>query len=206
MNTLTRNQRIIKRVFDILVVICLIPVLIPMMGIIAVLIGMDSRGAVIFRQKRVGEGGVIFWMYKFRTMVCDAQAHEEFMDIQKKNGRIIQIKDPNDPRLTRIGKYLRRSSLDELPQVINVLRGEMSLVGPRPELVEIVEQYEPWQRKRLMVPQGITGWWQINGRSDKPMYLHTEDDLFYIEHYSFWLDLAILLRTIRAVFTREGAY
>jgi lipopolysaccharide/colanic/teichoic acid biosynthesis glycosyltransferase len=115
-------------------------------------------------------------------------------------------KSENDPRVTRLGGFLRKFSLDELPQFFNILRGEMSLVGPRPEMPYLVEKYEPWQRKRFAVPPGLTGWWQIHGRSDKPMHLHTEEDLYYIQNYSPWLDVVIMFRTIGAVFSRRGAY
>jgi lipopolysaccharide/colanic/teichoic acid biosynthesis glycosyltransferase len=116
-------------------------------------------------------------------------------------------KHRDDPRVTRVGKFIRRASLDELPNIFNVLKAEMSLVGPRPELPWLVEEhYEPWQWQRFSVPQGITGWWQVNGRSDKPMHLHTEEDLFYIQHYSLLLDIQILWRTVGAVIKSEGAY
>ena len=115
-------------------------------------------------------------------------------------------KRPDDPRVTRVGRVLRRTSLDELPQLFNVLLGEMSLVGPRPELPNLVEKYELWQRKRFAVPQGMTGWWQVNGRSDKPMHLHTEEDLYYVQNYSIWLDLQILVKTVWVVLRRKGAY
>jgi lipopolysaccharide/colanic/teichoic acid biosynthesis glycosyltransferase len=108
--------------------------------------------------------------------------------------------------VTRVGRILRRTSIDELPQLFNVLKGDMSMVGPRPELPYIVEKYEPWQHKRFAVPPGITGWWQISGRSDNPMHLHTEDDLYYITHYSPWLDIQILIKTIWVVLKGEGAY
>lgn len=108
--------------------------------------------------------------------------------------------------MTRVGRFLRRTSLDELPQFINVLRGEMSVVGPRPEMTWLVDEYEWWQRKRFEVPQGITGWWQVSGRSDKPMHLHTEDDLFYVRNYSLWLDVQIIFKTIVAMITGKGAY
>jgi len=112
----------------------------------------------------------------------------------------------DDPRVTQVGRKLRRTSLDELPQLINVFRGEMSLVGPRPEMPYVTAEYEPWQWQRFRVPPGITGWWQVNGRSDKPMHLHTEDDLYYIQNYSFWLDLRILLKTVLVVWQGHGAY
>jgi len=112
----------------------------------------------------------------------------------------------DDPRVTRLGRFLRRYSLDELPQFFNVLRGTLSLVGPRPELPFIVEKYEHWQRARLSVPQGVTGWWQIQGRSDKPMHLNIDQDLYYIQHYSLWLDISILIKTIWIVLRGKGAY
>jgi lipopolysaccharide/colanic/teichoic acid biosynthesis glycosyltransferase len=108
--------------------------------------------------------------------------------------------------VTRVGRKLRRTSLDELPQIWNVLCGEMSLVGPRPEIPYVTAEYEPWQWQRFRVLPGITGWWQINGRSDRPMHLHTDDDLYYIQNYSFWLDLRILMKTIVVVFRGHGAY
>jgi lipopolysaccharide/colanic/teichoic acid biosynthesis glycosyltransferase len=111
-----------------------------------------------------------------------------------------------DPRVTPLGRFLRRFSLDELPQLFNVLRGDMSLVGPRPELPELVEKYQPWQRERFAIPQGLTGWWQVSGRSDKPMHLHTEEDLYYINNYTLWLDIHILIRTFWIVLRGKGAY
>jgi len=115
-------------------------------------------------------------------------------------------KAKDDPRITRVGRLLRRFSLDELPQLFNVLTGTMSLVGPRPEIPYLVEVYEPWQRKRFEVLPGITGWWQVNSRGDKPMHFHIEDDLYYIQNYSIWLDLKIILQTIWVVLIGKGAY
>ncbi|MBK7451879.1 MAG: sugar transferase [Anaerolineales bacterium] len=115
-------------------------------------------------------------------------------------------KSRSDPRVTRVGRFLRRFSLDELPQFINVVRGDMSLVGPRPEMPHLVDKYQPWQRKRFAVPPGITGWWQVNGRSDRPMHLNTEDDLYYIQNYSILLDIQILIKTVWVVLFGKGAY
>jgi lipopolysaccharide/colanic/teichoic acid biosynthesis glycosyltransferase len=123
-----------------------------------------------------------------------------------RDGASIAHKHPEDPRVTRVGRFLRRASLDELPQLWNVLRGDMSLVGPRPELPWLVAQYEPWRRRRLVVPPGMTGWWQVNGRAEKPMHLHADDDLYYIANYSFWLDLRILWKTIWVVLEGRGAH
>lgn len=203
--TLSGYQRVIKRAFDLCVGTLLLLPALPAMAIIALAIRLDSRGPFLLKQQRVGENGCLFWMYKFRSMIADAEEHLEEVFRYDEQGRLIH-KTANDPRVTRVGRFLRRMSLDELPQLFNVLRGEMSLVGPRPELPYLVERYQPWQRKRFAVPQGITGWWQVNGRSDKPMHLYTEDDLFYIQHYSIWLDLQILLRTIWVVLCGRGAY
>jgi len=160
---------------------------------------------VFFRQLRVGENGRMFKMYKFRSMVVNAEALQAKVNQKDENGNIIH-KTRNDPRVTRIGRILRKTSLDELPQFINVIKGEMSLVGPRPELPWLVEKYEPWQRQRFAVPQGITGWWQVNGRSDKPCHLNTDQDLYYIENYSFWLDIRILIKTVPALLKGKGAF
>jgi lipopolysaccharide/colanic/teichoic acid biosynthesis glycosyltransferase len=127
------------------------------------------------------------------------------IDQLDKSGNIIH-KQRGDPRVTRLGKILRRLSLDEIPQVFNVFRGEMSLVGPRPELPYLVQNYQHWQRRRLSVPPGITGWWQVNGRSDRVMHLHTEDDIYYVENYSIWLDLQIIIRTVWAVIVGKGSF
>jgi lipopolysaccharide/colanic/teichoic acid biosynthesis glycosyltransferase len=153
----------------------------------------------------VGENGRIFHMLKFRTMIPNAERLRPMVEQVDEDGHMIH-KRSDDPRVTRIGHILRRTSLDELPQVFNILKGEMSLVGPRPELPYLVEKYEAWQHRRFTVPQGLTGWWQVNGRSEKPMHLHTEDDLYYIQHYSVFLDILILFKTIGAVLQGKGAF
>ena len=198
-------QRLVKRVFDLSAGALMLIAALPLMAAIAVLVRLDSRGPSIFRQQRAGENGKPFLMYKFRTMVEDADARLSEVLHRQDDGQVL-FKHPDDPRVTRLGRFLRRTSLDELPQLFNVLKGEMSLVGPRPELPWLVECYEPWQRKRFAVPQGITGWWQVNGRSSKHMHQSTEDDLYYIQNYSLLLDLLILWKTIGAVLKRKGAF
>ena len=178
---------------------------VPTAILIALAIKLDDRGPVLFRQERVGENGRRFEMTKFRTMVVGAEQLQAQVARMDESGNVV-YKVPHDPRVTRVGRFLRRWSLDELPQFFNVLRGEMSLVGPRPEQVFVVDQYEPWQRQRLAVPPGITGWWQVSGRSDLPMHLNTQYDLFYIRNYSMWLDLKILWLTVGTVMRGEGAY
>ncbi|MBC8505482.1 MAG: sugar transferase [Anaerolineales bacterium] len=198
-------QRLNKRAFDLIIGILLLPPVLILMFLITLAIWITDPGPVIFRQTRLGENGRLFKMYKFRTMIVGAEEIQHTVEKEDEQGRLIH-KIPDDPRVTRIGKFLRRSSLDELPQLFNVLKGNMSLVGPRPEMPHLVANYQHWQRKRFAVPQGITGWWQIHGRSDKPMHLHTEDDLYYVQNYSMRLDLYILFKTIWVILRREGAY
>jgi exopolysaccharide biosynthesis polyprenyl glycosylphosphotransferase len=199
-------NRAVKRVFDLVLASGLLLVFSPWFVILAVAIKLDSpRGPVLFKQDRVGENGEIFRMYKFRSMVPDAEQRQGEVIEYTPDGQVIH-KHANDPRITRVGTLLRRTSLDELPQLFNVLKGEMSLVGPRPELPWLVERYEAWQRKRFAVPPGMTGWWQVSGRSDRMMHLHTEDDLYYIQNYSPLLDLQIIWKTWGAVLRKSGAY
>jgi exopolysaccharide biosynthesis polyprenyl glycosylphosphotransferase len=197
--------RIVKRVFDVLLAALLLVLLALPMALIALAIRLGSKGPALFRQTRVGENGVFFPMLKFRTMLPGAEAMQPQVNVVTADGEVLH-KQPNDPRVTPLGRFLRRYSLDELPQLWNVLVGEMSLVGPRPELPWLVDRYDSWQRKRFAVPQGLTGWWQVHGRSDRPMHLSTEDDLYYVYNYSLWLDILILLRTPVAVLLGEGAF
>jgi len=198
-------QRLVKRIFDLIIGSIITIFVLPLFGLIALAIKSDSAGSVIFRQDRVGDNGHVFRMYKFRTMVSNAESLQASVNTTNENGDIVH-KSENDPRITRIGRFLRRTSIDELPQLFNVLKGDMSLVGPRPEMPWLVEKYEPWQRKRFAVPQGMTGWWQINGRSNKLMHLNTEDDLYYIQNYSLWLDIYILLKTPLVILRGTGAH
>lgn len=202
---LSDQQRLVKRAFDLLICIPTLPFTLILMALISLLIRLDGAGPLVFSQQRVGENGRLFRMFKFRTMIPGAEGMQNSVENLNRGGQSV-YKRANDPRVTRFGKFLRRSSLDEIPQIFNVIKGEMSLVGPRPELPYLVDRYENWQRQRFSIPQGVTGWWQINGRSDRPMHLHTEDDLYYIQHYSLFLDIYILLKTIRVVFQGKGAY
>lgn len=204
-SALSAWQRAIKRAFDLITTALTLLVMGPVMALVALAVRLDSPGPVIFKQQRVGENGRLFWMYKFRSMVDGAEKHQREIQQITEDGKVI-YKLREDPRVTRVGRILRCTSLDELPQLINVLKGEMSMVGPRPELPFLAEQYQDWQRQRLVVPPGITGWWQVHGRSDRPMHIYTEDDLYYVQNYSLFLDLRILWKTVWAVLQGRGAY
>jgi exopolysaccharide biosynthesis polyprenyl glycosylphosphotransferase len=203
--TLTAYQRVIKRIFDLIIGTFLFLIDLPLMALVALAIRLESPGPVLLKQQRVGENGQLFDMLKFRTMIPDADRYLHQIASENEIGQPV-YKTANDPRITRTGRFLRRTSLDELPQLWNVLIGDMSLVGPRPELPQLLDQYATWQHLRFTVPQGLTGWWQVNGRSDKPMHLNTEYDLYYIQHHSLLLDLYILVRTIITVLRGEGAF
>lgn len=185
----------IRRLVDIIVSSLSLIALSPFFLIIGVLIKMDSEGKVFFRQERVGKGGKVFRIYKFRTMMKEAE--------KKGSGYFIER---DDPRITRVGRFLRRISLDELPQLINVLKGEMTLIGPRPTLKYQVDLYSPRQRKRLLVKPGLTGWAQIHGRNELSWPERIEMDIWYVENWSWQLDLGILLKTFWVLLKREGIY
>lgn len=197
----------LKRVFDVvLATVFLVAALIPV-AIIAVLIKLDTPGPLFLRQTRIGRGGRAFTCYKFRSMHKDADRQKELLArSQEYRGDQVMFKLRDDPRRTRVGRWLRRTSLDELPQLFNIIRGDMSLVGPRPAVPEEVAKYEPWHRQRLDAMPGLTGLWQVNGRSNLSFDEMVRLDLYYAEHWSLWLDLKILLRTIPAVLTARGAY
>jgi exopolysaccharide biosynthesis polyprenyl glycosylphosphotransferase len=198
-------QRMVKRIFDLVLTLTFLPLALILMGMIALAIRLEGKGPILFRQQRVGENGRLFEMLKFRTMVDHAEELRYLVERFDQDGHLIH-KSMHDPRITKVGRFLRQISMDELPQLFNIIKGEMSLVGPRPEMPYLVEKYEGWQRKRFAVPQGLTGWWQVNGRSDKPMHLHSEDDLYYVQNYSLLLDLQILWKTIGVVLQGKGAY
>ena len=202
---ITGFDRFVKRVFDLVLAGVSLVLMAPVLAVLALAVYLDGGRPVVFSQRRVGETGRMFTMYKLRTMVPDAESRQE---AALQGGAAVNAvyKPLNDPRVTRVGRFLRRTSLDELPQLWNVLRGEMSLVGPRPELPWVVDRYESWQRQRLAVLPGITGWWQVSGRGELPLHENVEYDLYYIQNYSPLLDLTILLRTLWVVARGRGAY
>jgi len=198
-------RRTIKRIFDLTASLLILVVTWPLFILIWIAIKLDSPGPAVYRAERVGQNGRIFEMLKFRSMYVGAERHQAEVTTADASGQPI-FKITQDPRVTRVGKILRRTSLDELPQLINVVKGEMSLVGPRPEQPFITGTYDYWQWQRLAVPPGITGWWQVSGRSDLPLHLNTQYDLYYVRNFSLLLDLKILLKTILVVIRGEGAY
>jgi exopolysaccharide biosynthesis polyprenyl glycosylphosphotransferase len=199
------NVNALKRVTDLALTVLGLLMVWPILVAIAVLIKLDSSGPVLYRQQRVGKDGRLFAMLKFRSMYRDAdQRLAELSAANEASGPMFKMR--NDPRVTRIGRFLRRTSLDELPQLLNVLRGEMSLVGPRPPIPAEVEQYEPWQLGRLRAVPGMTGLWQVSGRSEVSFHDMVRLDLHYIRNWSLSLDLEILWRTLPAVIGHRGAY
>ena len=200
---MSRGYLVSKRAFDLAVCIWLLPVAAVIMLLVALAIRLDSPGPILIAQERTGKDGRRFRMFKFRTMVRNAE--ELKAGLQHLN--VLpppDFKIPNDPRITRAGRILRQTSLDELPQLLNVLRGDMSLVGPRPTSFE-PRTYDLWHTRRLEVVPGITGLWQLKGRNLTTFDERLRLDIEYIEHQSFWFDLKILLRTVPAVFRRSGA-
>lgn len=195
----------LKRFIDIAISSALLMLLSPLLFAVGILIKLDSPGPVFFRQTRLGRGAKPFTCYKFRSMREDAEAVKPHLTrLNEAAGPIFKIKE--DPRITRVGKVIRRFSLDELPQLINIFRGDMSLVGPRPPLPSEVEVYEDWHHDRLKIPAGLTGLWQVMGRSDLSFDEMVMLDLHYAENWSLWLDFKIMLRTIPTVLFARGAY
>lgn len=200
-----QSYRIAKRIFDLTILFLAAPAWLPLMGLIALLIRLTSPGGpVIFIQYRTGKGGKRFAMYKFRSMVPNAE------ELKKKYAHLNELQWPdfkitNDPRITPLGKFLRKTSLDELPQLLNVFKGDMSLVGPRPTSFG-ADTYKLWHTERLDVTPGITGLWQIAGRASLEFDDRLRLDIAYIERRSLWLDFNILLQTVLAVFQQRGAH
>jgi len=210
-------ERFFKRLIDIFVCVLVVVVGFPFFLALALLIKLTSKGPVFFSQQRIGERGDVFTLYKFRTMRQDTDdsIHREFTrsfiegrmsnsSLDEKAPSIYKLAD--DPRVTSVGNFLRKTSLDELPQFINILRGEMTIVGPRPPLQYELEYYEEWHKFRLKVKPGLTGLWQVSGRSSVPFNEMVKLDLYYIEHWSLLLDLKIMLRTIPVMLFGSGGY
>jgi exopolysaccharide biosynthesis polyprenyl glycosylphosphotransferase len=199
-----RLQRQGKRAFDVAFTAAMLVLLAPLFGVVAALIKLTSRGPVFFKQTRVGLRGRWFEMYKFRSMVADAEElKEDLLAFNELEGPVFKIRQ--DPRITPLGRFLRRYSIDELPQLINVLRGEMSIVGPRPPLPLEVSQYAPWQRRRFSVRPGLTCFWQVEGRNEIGFEEWTYLDLKYVDHWSLAQDLGLVLKTVPAVLSGHGA-
>jgi len=195
----------LKRIFDVVASLILLILLFPIMVIIAVAIKLDSQGPFIFKQKRIGYNGKPFIILKFRTMVKDAESRFK-LNLDKNNIGSFVFQDKNDSRVTKVGSFLRKTSLDELPQLINVLLGEMSLVGPRPEIPAVADYYNDVQKLRLRMKPGITGLAQVSGRGEIELDETIRYDLQYITSFDIWMDFKILFRTVFVVFKREGAF
>ncbi len=194
-----------KRTFDIVVSSAILLLLSPVLLVIAVLVKAHDGGPVVFRQPRIGRGGEAFPMLKFRSMVVDAEdRRDELEDLNESEGPLFKIRD--DPRVTRLGRFMRRYSIDEIPQLLNVLRGQMSLVGPRPPLPSEVDRYGRDVHRRLAVRPGMTGLWQVSGRSELSWNEAVRLDLYYVDNWSLMTDLVIMAKTVRAVLRSSGAY
>ncbi len=190
---MSKNYTLTKRVLDVIIAIALLILLCPLLFVIAVAVTLDSRGPVLFRQKRLGKGQKCFTMYKFRSMIVGAE--------RLGTGNVCL---PGDDRITMVGRFLRASSLDELPQLFNIIKGDMSFVGPRPPLTYYPESYDRWQMRMFEVRPGITGWAQINGRKQVPWPRRIEMNIYYVDNLSFSLDCRIVAKTIVKVLTNAG--
>jgi exopolysaccharide biosynthesis polyprenyl glycosylphosphotransferase len=201
-----RSNILAKRIFDVVVSATALLVLSPIFMILALLIRLDSKGSIFFYQNRIGKQGKEFRFWKFRSMSVDAEQRKDALMENNEMRGGVSFKMKKDPRITRVGRFIRKYSMDELPQLWNVLIGDMSLVGPRPPLPNEVAQYTPYQRMRLEVTPGITCIWQVSGRSDIPFQEQVKMDLQYIENQSFWYDIELLFKTVPAVLKARGAY
>ena len=210
MSEVIENERsnvlyeVIKRIIDIVASFTGLIVLSPLMLVVSILIKLESKGEVIFKQKRVGLNGKEFYMYKFRSMVINAEELKAELESQNEmSGPMFKIKD--DPRITKIGKFIRKTSIDELPQLINVIKGDMSLVGPRPSLPKEVERFEPGMKERLEVKPGLTCIWQISGRNNIDFEDWMKLDIKYVRERSFTLDIKLILKTVLVLFGDKNA-
>lgn len=196
----------VKRSLDVAVGLVALAVLLPILILVSTAILLESGRPLFFTQKRVGLNGKVFTVFKFRSMTPDAETRQAEVRAHNEIADGPTFKWKADPRITRVGRFIRRASLDEAPQLLNVLLGDMSLVGPRPPLESEVEKYEAWQLERLAVRPGMTGLWQVSGRSDLTFGEMVELDIRYVRSWSVWLDILLLLRTPLAVITCRGAY
>ena len=210
MSEVIENERsnilyeVIKRIIDIVASFTGLILLSPLILIVSMLIKLESKGEVIFKQKRVGLNGKEFYMYKFRSMVINAEELKEQLESQNEmSGPMFKIKD--DPRITKVGKFIRKTSIDELPQLINVIKGDMSLVGPRPSLPKEVEKFEQWMMERLEVKPGLTCIWQISGRNSIDFEDWMKLDIKYVRERSFKLDIKLILKTVLVLFGDKNA-
>ena len=197
---------LVKRALDIVASALLLVLLAPLFLVVALAIRLEDPGPVLFRQTRVGRWGSLFTMWKFRSMYTDAEERKKELMAQNEMAGGVLFKMKNDPRITKVGRIIRKASIDELPQLWNVLKGDMSLVGPRPPVPQEVDQYSLSDRRRLEVIPGITCIWQVSGRSDIPFEQQVELDVQYIESQSFWTDIKILFKTVPALLFGTGAY
>jgi exopolysaccharide biosynthesis polyprenyl glycosylphosphotransferase len=200
---LARSNRALKRAMDIVGAAMLLLITAPLWIAAAIAVKLDSPGPVLFRQSRIGRRGKPFKLAKFRSMVIDAEARREALLAQSRQAAWLDLE--HDPRITRVGRFLRSSSLDELPQLWNVLRGDMSLVGPRPLIEEEDRNVSGWARGRLDLTPGITGMWQVMGRVSIPFEQMIMIDYLYVANWSLWTDIKLILQTVPVVFTRRGA-
>ena len=210
-NTMNENTKkehkaylIAKRITDVILSSCGLILLSPVLLVTAIAIKIDSKGPIFFKQMRVGKNGVQFPMYKFRSMVVNAEELKKELEKQNEmSGPMFKIK--SDPRITKVGKFIRKTSIDELPQLVNVIKGDMSLVGPRPSLPKEVEQFEPWMMERLEVLPGITCFWQVSGRNNIPFKEWMELDVKYVRERNYFLDIKLIFKTFFVLFGDESA-
>lgn len=204
----TKNRTVylfVKRFFDVVLSVIALVLLSPLFLVLSVMVKLEDGGPVIYKHQRVGKNGKTFYLYKFRSMIPNPPPLEEILSEEQLIQYKKDYKIDNDPRITKIGNFLRRSSLDELPQLLNIIKGELSIVGPRPVLQEETEKYGPNRDKFLSVVPGLTGYWQTNGRSETTYEERMQMELYYVDHRNLWLDIKIIFKTFATVLSQKGA-
>ena len=200
----SKNYKFLKRGIDVIASLCGLILLSPILLVIMVLIKLESKGPVIFSQERVGRYGKKFKMYKFRSMVVNAEELKKNLEAQNEmSGPMFKMKD--DPRVTKVGRFIRKTSLDEIPQLVNILKGDMSLVGPRPSLPKEVEQFESWMHKRHEVKPGLTCYWQVSGRNNIDFEEWMKLDIKYVDERNIWIDIKLIFKTVLVLFGDKNA-